>query len=676
MSLLAGFDLVAEISRGALLRLLQKHLKIAGQPMRPPFELYVPVAAPAATGEAHLIVSGVDLVLNPDDSVTLAFSFERSSVEVSTPASVVLSKLAGQIRITAPLRVHSPNWWTRALAIDLSGAIVGVTSPKLSGTPFQAPAEAAVEGFVRAIGLVEFPLAFPVVGRSLADGKPVGDGSLEPLRMVSLETHRIDGETLGLFCTLLAANDGAGDHTRKTARALTGGRDIALSLSPQAFHTLVFCPQMAKALGVAVAGLPGSCGSSSGVAKGGATITGLTDRFAHDHIDIDLSVNKSGPCYNADASLSAAIVLATKAGALVPTVTAGTPRIEVRVRGWLCQVALAVVGGPLGFVGIELAESFAERLAGVLVNEALKKGVAPIGFGQFGAAFDAVSVSPEGLTLQGTLPIVLPSPKARGLELVGSVATRSSTEVSRGTYKAKGTCPTGSFPYTESLQQQTGTYRAVGTLLGRPLTLNWWLQALPRTAPVPLTGSSGTVSLFVSRHYPFPLPWGAALDGSVEVGYTLKGDTVTLTNVPEQGVYSFSLHARATEDGAELDAQESPLFEGHTVVIEGYRDARLKCEIDNLPHAPLEWHPPVSDPAGWGSWLSDHPVPWELIGVIHALVVSGDPDADETLSGLKLAHGSSFYRALLSPQTTRVALPSGDLSGELVLGGLSGELDA
>ncbi len=67
MSLMAGFDLVAEISKDALLRLIMKNLtmpkKMGGQLANPPFEVSFPVAA----GKAHLIVKKLALDLLSDD---------------------------------------------------------------------------------------------------------------------------------------------------------------------------------------------------------------------------------------------------------------------------------------------------------------------------------------------------------------------------------------------------------------------------------------------------------------------------------------------------------------------------------------------------------------------------------------------------------------------------------
>ncbi len=50
MTLLAGFDLVTEISNETIVKQLKKNLQVGGAPVNPPFELTLPLANGGTTG--------------------------------------------------------------------------------------------------------------------------------------------------------------------------------------------------------------------------------------------------------------------------------------------------------------------------------------------------------------------------------------------------------------------------------------------------------------------------------------------------------------------------------------------------------------------------------------------------------------------------------------------------
>jgi hypothetical protein len=73
MSLLAGFDMVTEFSRAALLRLIKSQVTLAGIIVNAPFEFDLTVAASGLDGSVHVIVDDLTLNLNSDDSATPTF---------------------------------------------------------------------------------------------------------------------------------------------------------------------------------------------------------------------------------------------------------------------------------------------------------------------------------------------------------------------------------------------------------------------------------------------------------------------------------------------------------------------------------------------------------------------------------------------------------------------------
>ena len=63
-----------------------------------------------------------------------------------------------------------------------------------------------------------------------------------------MQPHTIAGKSLGIFGILLSANSGKGNHAQKTNSALTAGEDACISISPEVFHSLIFCPGLATKL--------------------------------------------------------------------------------------------------------------------------------------------------------------------------------------------------------------------------------------------------------------------------------------------------------------------------------------------------------------------------------------------------------------------------------------------
>lgn len=220
-------------------------------------------------------------------------------------------------------------------------------------------------------------------------------------------------------------------------------------------------------------------------------------------------------------------------------------------------------------------------------------------------------------------------------------------------------CPPKEFPYTEYAQPQTANYTAIATLLGTPLVLEWWI--IPGSGPtsVPLNGDSGNVSFASQTLYPMPLPGGSYVDQTVHLGFVKSANTIQLTNTPAEVNYTFGLYVRVTDPAGntrELFAPGQPVhMEGDSVVLEGgYQDyaamcARKYAEILHKfrPKADLTFTP----------WIPvNYPSPEELLDYIRSIVTSGDPRADEALAQARMAHGSSFERALFSPEAKTIGL--------------------
>ncbi|MDQ3918329.1 MAG: hypothetical protein M3348_07610 [Acidobacteriota bacterium] len=682
MTLMAGFDLVAEISNETVRKLLEKNLQIGGAPVNPPFELSLPISGGGASGTAHLIVSDLQVDLNGDDTVTLTLSFKQTSVMVSSPLALTVCPLGGDITINAALKLVPAGGSAQQVSVDLAHASVAINwssasnqeiANDLAGTPisaatFKSFAAQALTAYVQSIAAPTIPLAFNVV--------PGANGSLTPsLQFEKLEVHCIGNadrakQALGIFGILLVANHSKGNKGQKTGTAITAAHDgVCISIAPGAFHSLVFCPAIAKALNANVNSLPGSCGPAGGFDTQGVTINSITDGFADGHIDINGSVSKSGFCYDATGTFHGAITMSISGTTLTPSVKMDQPDVDVSIP-WYCYLAAGIVLGPLGIAIAAVVDLVADKVASSLAGDALKgalgNGIPGIGVGGLsGASFSGVSITTEGLTLQGTVQMFLsPSSNTPGLDLDGSVITTSKQELGSGIFHTQVWClPPKDYPYTEYAQEQKGIYTLSGQMVTQPLTPHFTISSDGTT--VALTGSSGTVTLpDVMTHYPMPLATGGtALQQSVHIGYTITGTTVKLTNTPSEGDYSVQLSATATDcagatvkDNAQhnLTASAHVQFEGdHVEIGGGYADDVQYCAqlLRDLTRKISERYKIYQKVPIWQQ--INYPAPDDMIEYIRDLVALGAREVDDILLTSKIAHGNSFYRAIFSPAATQ-----------------------
>ncbi|HEY3203987.1 MAG TPA: hypothetical protein VGL03_10035 [Thermoanaerobaculia bacterium] len=671
MSVLAGFDLVIEVSRETVLELAKANVEFGGQSINPPFEIFVPVAYPGASGLGHLIVHKVDLMLAGDRDVMLAFFFHNSSVIVDPPLSITASLLDGTMGVKATLElVDSGKPLKKVVSADLSNATVNLQfsdaaeariASALAGKPldpatFKSLARQKAESYVRAVGRQTLPLEFQVEPGKFGS---VSDGIFE-----RLELHNILGtpnmffqfeQAVGLFGMLLPGIP-SGDHSQKDGPAILSGHDLAFSVSARAFHRLVFCPAIAAPAKLSVAELPPSCGSGGGIDRDGVTLTSISDTFADGRIDVNGTVEKSGTCYDAHGSFHAAVTFSIVAGQLVANTAVDTPSIVVEIP-WYCQLATALLG-PIGLIisgivsssmddSIQKMKSMTDGLAG--------KGMT-FGTGGFGGAkFDDVAVSPEGLTLHGFAPeIYLPLPQSPGISIEGSVVTDGYVGGSQGSYTVEAGCLEGTYPYTEVQQAQIGTYVAVPTLLGRPLQLEWRVEkingyvskfAAQMAVFDHLKGAGTTVVGSVNTHYPLPLPDGLDVVQDVHVGYT-AGKVLVLKNTPPEGCFGLKVSVIALDPmGQSVSATSGVQFDGDVVEIGGgYHEKLAECirfwigvaEGYKLQDRVPRWVP------------VNYPPEAQLVEFIRFMFAVDTPEAQELLPHVRLAHGTSYTRALLS----------------------------
>ena len=671
MSLMAGFDVVIEISPAMLLKLIKSNLKVGNVYANPPFEFTFPFVSPTATGTVHIIVTDLKLDIDSDDSITLIMqsgSSSGTSLTLTSPLQKIIPVLDGSVAIQAPLVLQPvpASGGLQKPAVNLKQATVTLTFASGSQTKIANALAGGPLTFTNLKNVIQTALTQALQGLTLS--LPIGagfkvvpntQGSLRPLQFEKLEMHSIGTQAFGLFGMLFPQKP-KGNSALKATSAITGAHDLCMSISPDTFHVLLFCPNLVPALGAADASaLPGSCGPAEGIETQGVTITSIADSFGDGHINVDGSIEDSGFCYEAHGTFHGEITFAAAGTTLTPNLWMAEPDVDVDVP-WYCgpvQFVYEVFGFLQKLINNAIFQAIADNAAEAAVDSITSKGLPSQSFGAISnVGFDQVSITTEGLTLNGTATIFMPLGQQKGITLNGSVTTSDQKVLSTGMYLAvMPLCPPKQFPYTEYAQQQTGTYEVIPRLLGLPLKILWSIipgdgsNAIPLNDPqVPTQGTTTIPGQTVE--YPFPSPNGSIVTGvDLHIGTSTSGNSIQLTNTPAEGNYLFTLKARVQDSlGTLLEASTYVQFEGDAVVIGGgYADYVSYCMAKfsqfMRTHTPLNKFVPPWVPV-------NYPAPETLIAYVRSILDSGSEDALTALAEAKLVHGVSFLRALSPPQ--------------------------
>lgn len=682
MSLLAGFDMVTEISNATIRKLIRKNMSIGGVPANPPFELTLPLSG-GLIGRVHVVFDDLLLDLNSDDSLTLHLPFSLTSAMVTSPLSLTICPLSGTMHIKVPLVLSggatqqvTANMAQATVTIAYTAQADQVITNSLAGLPvtpqtFKDKAKHTIAAFVKSVPNATMPMAFAVV--------PGADGSISPLQFSSLKIHCIGNadqnkQALGLFGNLLKATQGNGDVNQKTATAIAPGQDVSVSISPGAFHAVVFCPTAATALDVAVKDMPTSCGGAPWVHKEGVDVMFIGDSFANGHINIDGIVHKSGTRYDANGSFHGEITLSISGTSLTPSLNMGDPDVSIDIP-WYCYLAIGVVLGPVAttiiFIVDQIIDGVLSKLAGSLISGVLGNGLGAVSLGGLSdASFQSVGITPEGLNLQGEVPVFVPgSSFFPSLVLDGSVTTGVKTPLSSGVWHTQLWCKQPKdYPYTEYGQNQTGTFDITSSMLDVPLHPTYQLRATNSPTVYPLTGTSGTITLEnVKTTYALPLDTGGSeVTQDVPVDYEINGSMVKLKNHQKSGNFTVYLTAAVKDCAGQVPAVVSADPEGMLSVIVhfegswadiggGYLDDYQECQAllqkmtdkisDN--YKPYWQFIPI--------WVKvNYPAPEQIIEQIRMLVALGTPQAENLLMHTRVAHGASFSRAIHAPTSVQL----------------------
>jgi hypothetical protein len=613
----------------------------------------------------------------------------------------------------------------REVSGDLAGAVVRITySPAserviacgLTGTGVAV--EVFKNGVVDAVTRTVRNEPNISLGRG-ADVVPGTDGKINPEIQLSNLQMRCVGhpdrnrQALTLLGNLFAATEHNGNRVDKRETAIRPGQDFATTFSLPAVHSFIFCPSVAASLTqrlgrpVAIGDLPTSCGSGHAVSVDDVRIRSLLDTYADEAIHVFGTMEKSADCYEATGSFRARIEMAVAPDgrSLTYKTTVDEPDVDVSV-DWYCQIAVVVLLGYFSLAVVaameDLAADFAVSVAKSILTKDLLSGLSPAGQGaENGVKLTSVSITRDGLTLQGLIDIPVPYvDSTRFISIVVVDATEEVTGAAQGDWMTTLSCkPATSYTYTETQQRQTRTYDLKAQLVATPLSVTYFvrgavrgigdlpapsgtpIQLLP-PGPISVVSGGGWRSVTVPNvecMYPLPLGTGGTkVTQDVHLDYLVSGTHVQIANrQPGEGNFFILL------EGSVLDVTGSApagvakpalwiLFDGDTVTMgDDYLADQRECALKGLGNIPRNYIP------GWKFEFDPSPS-WQMFAQVRALKemeLRGELPSGETemlLLQAQVALGDSVTRAFRASNGIKGQHPLPDASA--TLRAIAGEL--
>ena len=342
MTLLAGFDMVIEISRSALEGLIGS-ASLGGQSLTPPTEMH---QASGPNSIDLMVLQPLSLSLSPGATnwATIDIPFEDSTFTLS---GTTLGPVKGTLSIAGffeMLTVNGTDPNKPPFAQQVAFFPKAVTHSFDTTVAYSANALNALADRTKFEQTIDADLSVALAGNPLPAGPmwmidPTQNGSLGG-RFCDVTVDVIGTESIGLFGILLAFNEGSGDSTQATS-VLGAGESVAVRLSPRAFHDLVWCPQWAGAAAAALADQPAKlaqfvaqnappdCGSGELPLSGGTTLSGTSIQFEDGFIHMSGNVfrgNEGAYCFRVDVSFQTDLSFEIQNGKLQPNLSPNPPK--------------------------------------------------------------------------------------------------------------------------------------------------------------------------------------------------------------------------------------------------------------------------------------------------------------------------------------------------------------
>lgn len=562
MSLLAGFDLLVELSNTYIQNQLTKQLgsifKTASGSSGLPIDYSADKASPGSGNGLHLIITDIRVDLRAGDQLDLTLLFkDASSINASAQgkATVRFQQLTGKIRISNCRLQLTPSGTDMQPQLVLTQAQVSLQFDDPAANDTWQPEVETYFMFAWATILDKTQGAFPF-GKAFTVN-PTSDGTLSPLGPTALQVHTLvnaaapadtSQQAVGMFFGLSKAAAAQGNPAAHPGTRIQPPNHFALAISPYTYQRFIFEPVTQQATQQ-------------------PEIKHVSTSLEYGYIAIRVECEKADTWGSASGTVPIWLTLSIEDGQLQAAINVNNPE-NVTVHGStltnVLEGALILLGGgaavvSLDFIAREALKSVAFTIIKDKAHEVVDKLRATLSssldLSRFSAAgnlalneLTEVAVSSEGILIQGVVQLkqTLAKPTLTLNRTTESIAVVNGET---GTVKVN-MFPQGlkTYPVTYQAQTMRARVKLDSTLVALPATVSWSVRS--NNATVALPGGSGSVLLpHVSTTKAQPFPQGTTADQqTVHLTYEqVNSAEIVFTNLPADGNYDFTVLAQVVD---------------------------------------------------------------------------------------------------------------------------------
>lgn len=530
MSILAGFDAVIELGHGILVDQIRQ-MSIGGNLLDPPTEVQF---GDTSLGADVIILDPVGVSLAPGtNQIALAIPFDDTTVYFNGQA---IRPLKGVLTIKGTIDVivvdATSNLNDIGLIFPSSGVVLAWDSGAYTQNALgqlnannRASLEAGIPLMVSSILASNSPRAHLNFNTDMSRDGLLGTSGL---RFRSVTVQNVDANTIGIFCMALLETPTPSSINR-TEPGLTSGSGACVSLSPDAFQRLVFCPGVASSLmskfdpktetadqyaALVSASMPPVCGGGQYVPlQEGLKLVELETALQTGSIQLTGRAVRglAGDlyCFRAVADFNSNLFVSVVNGGVQFKMSPNPPSINAHLDvSWYCILlyfVAAVLASPITAAITIVLLSVAEFLTNVLAPMFVTK---PLNLNQTeqvglaGFTLKSVSVLPERLTLFGYVPSPPPAVQAPRLVTLEITKEEETNEVDIGSgvyhYPGSKVCKAKDYRYHEYTYQDVLTLSATAHLMGTAPKFTWTIEGNV------LAATGGTINVSVPATIPQP----------------------------------------------------------------------------------------------------------------------------------------------------------------------------
>jgi hypothetical protein len=375
-------------------------------------------------GQANLLIDSGSVTVDPAHSPhgLVTVNFGDSAFSVTAPVAARAAPLAGSLVASVPFKLSAPSGGKSNLQLDFTdpSVTVNVTLDAASQARIEAvlarfgvPAASAstILNQLMKAALLSAKGTLDLPGASFAF-VPGQDGTLSPMKfadMALLTRPPGAGGQPGVLCvlgTILTSHIPLESVANKTATATDGSHQVSVTLSPEAFRDLIFCPSIGQSAGITnISKLCPTCGSAASVSISGIDLTTVSATLQEGQIAIHGAANASETGWSANVSFDAHTTLNLVGGIITPTSVVDNVTEDVSLDWWVWLLSGLTLGA-IGLIADAAVTTVANSVVSSLAKDELSKilsnnsGTPLVGIST-AVTLNSVATHAQGIVLQG-----------------------------------------------------------------------------------------------------------------------------------------------------------------------------------------------------------------------------------------------------------------------------------